>query len=309
MRAWPKSAEDGRRARAGSLPRHGLLWLPLLVCVLSWQAQAEVPGDDLSIVVAESTYGDIALQIAGPQAHITQILRDPKADPHRFLPDPATAKLFAGADLVIMNGLGYDAWMVPLLATVGQTDRHVVTVADILGRKAGDDPHLWYDPAAIPLLAEAIKQALSRDDPDEAKALRNRLRLFLASLKPLDDKVAAMRAKWTNTPVAATEPVFRPMAAALGLKMENEAFGQAVMAGHPPAAADITELESALREHRLRALLYNPQVTSAAAEEAVAVAKVNGVPVVTVREMRPPGVTYQDWMTGTLSDLDKALSR
>jgi zinc/manganese transport system substrate-binding protein len=58
----------------------------------------------------------------------------------------------------------------------------------------------------------------------------------------------------------------------------------------------------------VRALIYNPQVTDAASQHLLDVARTAGIPVVTVRETRPRGKTYQDWMMGTLSALDHALS-
>jgi zinc/manganese transport system substrate-binding protein len=235
-------------------------------------------------------------------------MRDPNANPHRFIADPALAKQVASADLVIQNGLGYDPWMTTLLAGSGDADRRVITVASLLHRKPGDNPHLWYDPAAVALLAQAIADELKTHDPDDDKALRNRLRLFLASLKPLQAKVSAMRSKWTGTPVAATEPVFGPMADALGLSMHGASFQAAVMAGTPPNAADAATLETELRQHQVRALIYNPQVTDAASQHLLDVARTAGIPVVTVRETRPRGKTYQDWMMGTLSALDHALS-
>ncbi|WP_216850395.1 metal ABC transporter solute-binding protein, Zn/Mn family [Acidisoma sp. L85] len=281
-----------------------LAWLMLALCVMAPVAHA----DDFSIIAAEAAYGDIALQIAGPQADLTQIMRDPNANPHRFIADPALAKQVASADLVIQNGLGYDPWMTTLLAGSGDADRRVITVASLLHRKPGDNPHLWYDPAAVALLAQAIADELKTHDPDDDKALRNRLRLFLASLKPLQAKVSAMRSKWTGTPVAATEPVFGPMADALGLSMHGASFQAAVMAGTPPNAADAATLETELRQHQVRALIYNPQVTDAASQHLLDVARTAGIPVVTVRETRPRGKTYQDWMMGTLSALDHALS-
>ena len=64
-----------------------------------------------------------------------------------------------------------------------------------------------------------------------------RLATFLASLKPIDDKVAAIRKKFGGAPVTATEPVFGYMAGALGLTMRNERFQLSIMNDTEPSRA------------------------------------------------------------------------
>lgn len=103
----------------------------------------------INIVAAENFYGGVAHQIAGESANITSILNNPNQDPHEFTTDGATAKAVADADIVIYSGIGYDNWMGKLIAVPGKPGRVVIVVADLIGAKAGDNPHIWYDPRTM----------------------------------------------------------------------------------------------------------------------------------------------------------------
>ena len=136
-----------------------------------------------------------------------------------------------------------------------------------------------------------------------------RLTALIAALQPLQDRIAALRTAHAGKPVAATEPVFGPMAAALGLQVRNERFALAVMNGAEPRPSDVAAFEADLRARRVRALLYNSQTSNPAAARLLAIARMSGVPVVGVTEAQPAGATYVSWMLAQLDELDRALSQ
>ncbi len=138
-------------------------------------------GDALfRIVAAENFYADMARQIAGPEAAIDAILNNPNQDPHDFEASPATARLIANADLVIYNGAGYDPWMDSLLRASLSQARVSLAAAAVMNRQAGDNPHLWYDPATMPAMARALAAELMRRDPAHKDDYENRLGAYLA---------------------------------------------------------------------------------------------------------------------------------
>ena len=110
----------------------------------------------IGIVAAENFYGGLAHQLAGPDATVTSILSNPDQDPHLFEASPSVARSLAGARIVIYNGADYDPWMDKLLSASPRTDRQVIVVADLVHKKAGDNPHLWYDPPTMPSVARAL---------------------------------------------------------------------------------------------------------------------------------------------------------
>lgn len=279
--------------------------LSLTLAALPHDAHAASP----TIVAAETVYGDIAQQIAGNRATVASLLSNPDQDPHLFEASPSIARSLAGARVVIINGADYDPWAEKLLAASKPGDRRVIVIADLLGAKSGDNPHLWYDPRALPALARALAAALAETDPAHAAEYEQRLGTVLASFKPVEDKIAAMKARYAGTPVTATEPVFGLMADALGLTMRNERFQRAVMNDTEPSASDIAAFEADLKNHAVRVLFYNSQASDAAARRLLGIAKSAGVPVLGVTETKPAGKTAQAWFAGELDALDKILAK
>lgn len=268
-------------------------------------ARATAP---ISIVAAENMYGDIARQIGGNLVTVTSILNNPNQDPHLFTISPSVAVELAGADIVIVNGADYDPWMAGLLAAQPAPNRVIITIADLLGRKPGDNPHLWYDPAAIPDLANRLLKVLTQRDPSHASIYTQNAQKLLASLAPIHARMAALRAKFAGTPVTATEPVFGLMAAALGLVMRNMPFQIAVMNGTEPAPSDVAAFENDLRTRQVKILFYNAQVTDDLTSNLLAIAHQSGIAVVGVTETEPAGMNYQTWMSYGLNAVERALT-
>ena len=265
-------------------------------------------GQPLHIVAAENFYADMARRIAGPDAAIEAILSNPNQDPHQFEASPATARLLADADVVIYNGADYDPWMGSLLKASKVESRSELVAASLVNRKPGDNPHLWYDPSTMPAVARALASELARRDPSHAEDYSSRLQTYLASLKPLADKIAELRVKYASTPVTATEPVFGYMAQALGLAMRNESFQVSVMNDTEPSISDLAALEDDLKNHRVRVLFYNSQVSDDLTGRLQQIARDAKIPVVGVSETEPPNTSYQDWMLNQLVALDRAFA-
>ncbi len=261
----------------------------------------------IQIVAAENFYGDVARRLGGDQVAVTSILSNPNQDPHLFEVSASTARALTGADIVVQSGADYDPWMDKLLAASSPGGRTIITVANLVNVRAGDNPHVWYDPATMPLFAKTLHDELVKRDPVHKAMFDANLAAFDTSLKPLTDKVASIRARFTGTGVAATEPVFGYMAAALGLKMINPAFQLAVQNGTEPGARRVAAFQNDLKTRRAKVLLYNLQVTDPATERLKSVAGAAGVPVVGVTETQPAGESYTTWMLGQLTQLERAL--
>ena len=265
-------------------------------------------ADPVKIVAAENFYGDMVSQIGGGDVAVTSILTNPDQDPHLFEASAATAKALANAKLVISNGVDYDPWMEKLIGANKAPGRREIVVAALVGRKAGDNPHLWYDPAYMRAAAEATAAALAAVDPAHKRDYEKGETAFLASLNPLKAKIADMKKKYAGQPVTLSEPVFGYQADLIGLKVRNQAFALAVMNNTEPTASQVAGFENDLKNHRVRAMMFNAQASEPAVQRLVDIAKANKIPVVGVSETEPPGVTYQAWMLSQLDALDRALS-
>jgi zinc/manganese transport system substrate-binding protein len=282
--------------------------LPLLVVAAILLAEAPVSAaPPIRLVAAENFYGDVAQQIGGRRLQVTSILKNPDQDPHLFELTPSVARAIAGARIVIANGIGYDSWIERLLRAAGGRNRQVIIVAALLGRKSGDNPHIWYDPKTMPALARTLAEDLGRADPAEHTFFARRLARFEQSMQPIERKVAALRARLSGTPVTATEPVFGYMLEALGMRVRNTRFQLAVMNNTEPSASAVAAFEKDLKAHRVRLLVYNSQATGPVAERMRKIALAAHIPVVGVTETEPPGKTYQAWVLDTLVAVERAL--
>lgn len=262
------------------------------------------------VVAAENFYGDIVGQIAGNHVSITSILSDPNVDPHEYETNARDAAAVANARLVIQNGLGYDTFVDRLIAASPNPRRGLIVVANLTRHKKGDNPHIWYEPATIPKVAQAVLEFLVRIDPGSAASYRDGHRVFQVSLRPLTQKIAALKAQYAGVPVAVTEPVFNYMAHAIGLKVLTPiAFQKAIEEGEDPPASAMAQMEDQLRMHQVRVLLYNTQTVSPLTTRMRQLAKHGGIPVVGVSETEPLGKSFQRWMLGQLEELDGALSQ
>ena len=283
--------------------RHNIL-TAIVVCGLSAPAFA----DPVNVVAAENFYGDLATQIGGPNVVVTSILSNPDDDPHLFEASASTAKALADAKIVIVNGVDYDPWMEKLLSAHKAPSRKEIIVGQLVGHKPGDNPHLWYDPAYMKAAAKAMVADLTAVDPAHKADYEQGQAKFLDSLKPLDDKIAAMHKSYAGLPVTASEPVFGYQAALIGLKVHNEKYALAIMNNAEPTPSEVAAFENDLKGKKVKVMLYNAQASEPAVGKLVQLAKDNGIPVVGVSETEPPNSTYQDWMMGQLNALDKALA-
>ena len=278
-----------------------------LFCTLAAHAPAYATDGKIAVVAAENFYGDVASQIGGDRVAVSSILSSPDQDPHLFEISPAIARQIAGAQIVIYNGADYDPWMTRLLTASPRADRTAVVAADLAHKKPGDNPHVWYDPATMPAVAAALAAALSKADPAHADDYAARLKTFAASLSPINEKVAALRAKFSGVAVTATEPVFGYMADALALKMRNERLQLAIMNDTEPSARDVAGFERDLKSRKVRVLFYNKQASNKLVQHLVDVARASNIPVVGLTETCPPDVTFQEWMQNELDATEHAL--
>jgi zinc/manganese transport system substrate-binding protein len=262
----------------------------------------------IAVVAAENFYGDIARQIGGDRVTVTSIMSNPDQDPHLFETTPGIVRKIAAAQVVVYNGADYDTWMEKLLQAAPRPGRLTTSVAALTAHKAGDNPHLWYDPTIMRRVARGFDAVFAKIDNAHVQDYRARLAAFEASLDAIDAKIAALRAKYSGAPVTASEPVFGYMAAALGLTMRNERFQLTIMNDTEPSARDVAAFEQDLKEHKVRVMFFNKQAAGKIVQHLVELARAANIPVVGITETMPPGMNYQGWMLDQLNATEKALA-
>ena len=265
----------------------------------------------IQAIGVENEYADVIAQIGGSFVHVTSIESDPNTDPHSFEVSPRVAGRIAQADLIVENGLGYDDWADKMIAAAPKAGRRVINVQHLRGLPdSTPNPHLWYDPATMPAVAQALAADLSRLQPAHASYFKLKARLFRNSLKPWFAVIASFKATHPDTPVAVTEPVGDYLLQALGMEIRTPfSLQAAIMNGTDPAPQDVTTQNALFTSHQVKVFVYNQQVTDPLTQSFLNLAKGNGVPVVGVYETMPtPGYTYQSWMLAEVVALAKAVS-
>jgi zinc/manganese transport system substrate-binding protein len=301
-------------------PRVLVAIVPLCAALLASacsSASAGSPGSGSSggaivAVGAENEYANVIGQVGGKYVQVNAIMSNPATDPHTFEASAAVGRLLNEAQLVVQNGAGYDTFMNTIENATPNSSRKVIVVQNLLGLPdSTPNPHLWYKPSTMPAVANAIAADLAAIQPAHASYFKANAAAFVSSLSAWDNAIAAFKAKYPNTPVATTEPVADYLLQAVGAdNLTPWAFQADVMNGTDPSAQDVAIERSLFTQHKVKAFLYNQQVTDTLTESFITLAHANGIPVVGVYETMPvPGYDYQSWMLAEVQDLQKAVAQ
>ena len=274
-------------------------------------AHTAFPGSTrvIQVVAAESFWGSIAAQLGGPHVNVTSIVSAPNADPHSYEPTAADARAVAFARMVIVNGVGYDAWMPHLLAAAGGAPV-VLTVGRLLHVPEGGNPHRWYNPADVQAVISAMVADFSRLDPADAAGFQARRQTFDAvDLHAYDAFIASIKARYQGTAVGASESIFSMLAPALGLDLITPpSFLRAISEGDDVSPADKATIDDQIRRHLIRIYVYNVQNTTPDVQAQLRECRADGVPTVVITEtLAPAGTTYQAWQVRQLQAILEAL--
>lgn len=263
----------------------------------------------LVAIGAENEYADVIAQVGGHDVKVSAIESNPNTDPHSFEASPSVAREIASASLVVQNGLGYDSYMDNIESASPSRTRKVIDVQKLLRLpNSTPNPHLWYSPATMPKVANAIAADLSAIRPADAAHFRANAAAFIRSLDPWLAALRTFAARHPATPVAVTEPVADDLLSAARMRILTPFTFQAnVMNGVDPAPQDVALEQSLLLGHRVKLFVYNRQVTDTLTRSFLGDAARGHVPVVGVYETMPAGSHYQTWMLATVEALSKAL--
>lgn len=265
----------------------------------------------LHVVAAENFWGSIAAQLGGKKVEVRSIVASPDADPHDYEATAADGRAIAGADLVVINGVGYDAWATQLVAANPSPARRVVTVGTLVGVPAGGNPHRWYDPADVAKVVTALAAAYRTLDPADAAYFEQQATAFdTTALAPYRAVIAQIRSTYAGTAVGASESIFAMIAPALGLDLVTPPdFLRAISEGTDPTAADKSTIDAQIASRTIKVYVYNSQNATPDIQTQISAAKAAGIPVTTITEtMVPASATWEQWQTAQLVALRDALA-
>ena len=286
----------------------GILTL-LLVVVVACGGSSPPRTGALNVVAGENFWGSIAGQLGGAKVNVQSVVTDPNTDPHEYESSTKDARAFADADLVILNGAGYDDWGQKLLAANSSSHRQVIDVAELLGRKVGDNPHFWYQPDYVVKVADAITATYRLIDSANSSFFDQRRADFDVALKPYEAKIASIKQRFSRTPIGATESIFVYLASALGLNLISPPeFMNAIAEGNDPPAPSVAAFHDQIAAKQIKVLIYNVQTSTAVTTNLRQLASSHQIASVGVSETMPASATFQDWQLAQLANLEAALS-
>lgn len=291
-----------------------LLVVGITASLTAWRPISQKPADTgkLRVVAAENFWGSLVEQIGGKHVQITSIVADPNADPHEFSIRTNTAKLFDSANYVVLNGAGYDNWGDKLLsARQNAGPDKILIVANLLGKKVGDNPHFWYSPSYVSEVVDQIKTDFVNLDPNNSTYYQQQAKQIHQSLDENQKIIDGIRQGHQSTKIAATESAFEYLAEACGLKVISPtAFMTAVGEGGQPPTGSLIQFQKDIQTGQAKLLIYNSQTETPLTKSIRDLAITSGIPTVSFSEIiQPANLNYQSWMHNQLSELQAALNQ
>lgn len=260
--------------------RH-MLVLSFLTVLFVYIHTAPVTAARSQLTVATTTtvFADFIQQVGGERVEVLSIV-PAGVDPHAFEPTPREARAVATADLLFVNGLGFEAWLAKLLENVGSSDLTVVVMSEGLTPLPGvafsahhhdedGDPHFWLDVTYAMHYVRRIEQALSEHDPEGAEYYRSRTARYVDELEALD---AWMLEQLGRIPperrvLLTYHDAFAYLARRYGLELVG------VLVRNPdrePSSRDMANLVREIRRLNVPAIFAEPQINPRLAQTLAA---------------------------------------
>lgn len=258
-------------------------------------------------MAAENVYGNVAKQIGGLYVAVTSIINNPVQDPHLLTITPKIVKAIEEAEIIILNGAGYDPWINALLTQDIIYKKTIIEIAKLINIDVSRNPHLWFKPDTIPIFAHLFTLTLIKIDHTHKKEYEEKLVILKNQAKFANKIIKQLKMKYNGLNVIATESIYNYLTEAIGLKMEGLAFQQNIMNDIPPSIHQVQSFEQSLRQHKVKLLIYNKQVNNPITQQMIKIAEEENIPVLGVTEIMPNNITYYDWLTIQLHELEKAL--
>jgi zinc/manganese transport system substrate-binding protein len=270
----------------------------------------ETSSGKLVVVAAENFWGSIAEQLGGEKVAVRSIVVNPSTDPHSYEPTAGDARTLAGAQLAIVNGIGYDEWASHLLAADSSSGRTVLDVGNLLGLKQGENPHRWYSPADVHAAIDRIVADYDKLRPADASYFaRQKQVLETSGLARYDELIQQIRARYAGVPVGYSESIFQPLGEALGLKLLTPySFAKAVAEGTEVTAQDRQTVDRQASRREIKVWVFNSQNVTPDVQRVSELARTAHIPVVTVTEtLSPASDSFEQWQVAELEGLQRAL--
>ncbi len=264
------------------------------------------------IVASTNVYGDIAQTVGGANVEVMSIIEDPTADPHQFEANGRVQLALSQADIVIVNGGGYDDFATTMLDASGNEDAIVIDAVELSGIDAdaeGFNEHVWFDYPTVQIVVQEIADALQQVDRGDAGTYVDGAGRLDAGLQSLIARADGLQPVAEGSGVVITEPVPLYLLMSTGLvNLTPPGFSEAIEEDADVPAALLQQVLNLIADGSAAVVVYNEQTGGPQTDAILDIAAENGVPVIGVTETLPTGTDYLRWQNGYLDLLSAALS-
>jgi ABC-type Zn uptake system ZnuABC Zn-binding protein ZnuA len=307
-----KSPALGVKRRAAALAGGILFVSSFLPCACSRQEKGSATDGKPMVIAVESFLADVAGKIAGDRLAVEALL-PVGADPHEYEPVPRDVARVAGADLLIVNGAGFEGFLDQLLRTVGgqgiadaNAGKPKIAEASqgLAGRtatRAGEvDPHFFLNPLLMVKYVENIRDEFCLLDATGTAVFRKNADAYIGELVALDrwiaGRVEQIPAK--NRKLVTNHESLGYFADRYGLEILG-AILPSVSSDASPSARQLAELSRRIKDSGVKAIFLEAGSSSKLAEQVAleaGVKSVTGLYTHSLSEPQGPAPTYIDMM-------------
>lgn len=317
----------------------------LLLAGCGGESTAAGDGDGTTVVTSTNVYASIVSAIAGDAVEVEPIIDDAAQDPHEYEATSRDQLTLSRADMVVMNGGGYDSFVTTMLNALDTEPAVVdaVSVSDLPGAaeaaesghdhdhshdhgSEGEDEdahdheghdhgpgsfneHVWYSIPTMISLVDAIEAQLAEVAPDDAAQFEENAEALHGQLEDLQLRIDDLAQGHDGQAVAVTEPVALWLFEDLGLtNVIPDDFVYSVEAGSDVSPVVVADATEALETEDVQVFAFNPQTSGPEADALRDAADEQGIPVIEVTETIQADDDYVNWMTATVDAVEQALS-
>jgi zinc/manganese transport system substrate-binding protein len=270
----------------------------------------------VKVLASTNVWGDIAKQLGGDWVEVTVILDDPMQDPHSYEASARDQLAVNDAEVIVMNGGGYDDFMTTLIQAADEVKivQMAVPVAESTGESethahTHDNEHVWYDFDAVGEFSQNFVAALTDIRPESFTDVNKNFDNIKIEQDNLKIRLEGLAGHSLGLGVVATEGVGNLMLEHAGFEnLTPEALADAIEEETEVPPAALAKTETLIKNNLVAILITNAQVEDQVSERLRKLAEAEGVPVVQFSELIPEaGMNYFDWMNQVLDQVQEAV--
>lgn len=272
----------------------------------SAQSTSEKNGT-IEVAASVNQWGTVAKALGGDNVNVTSIINSTNVDAHDYEPTTSDIAKLQKAQVIIVNGAGYDAWAVKAAQTANAI---IVNAAEIGGVNDGENPHVWFSADVRKAVAQAITEAYEQADAAKKNDFDKMNDQWAAEENNVESKIAEVKQKTDGLAYAATESVASYLAEDMGLADATPSgYARATANESEPTPTDIKQFTDALKAGEIKLLVVNTQEESELTGKITDAAKSVEVPMVELTEQMPEQYdSLTAWMEGLVDAFSQAIA-